>query len=121
MVNGGTFHHYFNPRKTTHMIANNLPDAKVKALKGTEPICTPKWIVDSLKEGKLLDYRNYLLYSSQSKSQPKISFAASKNQDLSKSSLNANDANFLGEFYNNSRLHHISSMGANFKRQVIIV
>lgn len=25
---------------------------------------------------------------------------------------------FLGEFYNNSRLHHISTMGANFKRYV---
>lgn len=29
MVHGGTFHHYFNPRKTTHIIAINLPDSKV--------------------------------------------------------------------------------------------
>ena len=30
----------------------------------------------------------------------------------------ANDSAFLGEFYNNSRLHHISTMGANFKKYV---
>jgi hypothetical protein len=28
------------------------------------------------------------------------------------------DDKFLGEFYNNSRLHHISTMGANFKSYV---
>ena len=30
MTHGGVFHHYFNPRKTTHIIAINLPDAKVQ-------------------------------------------------------------------------------------------
>ena len=30
----------------------------------------------------------------------------------------AKDENFLGEFYNNSRLHHISTMGASFKEYV---
>ena len=114
-MNGGIYHHYFNSRKTTHMIATNLPDAKVKALKGNEPICSPKWIMDSLTEGKLLDYRNYLLYSNQSKNQPKLSFQVVPKNDQAK---DASDSNFLGEFYNNSRLHHISSMGANFKRYV---
>ena len=38
MMNGGTFHHYQSSR-TTHIIAINLPDTKVKALKGNEPIC----------------------------------------------------------------------------------
>ena len=35
-----------------------------------------------------------------------------------KSARDANDSAFLGEFYNNSRLHHISTMGANFKKYV---
>merc|ERR550519_3173994 len=73
MMNGGTFHHYQSSR-TTHIIAINLPDTKVKALKGNEPICHPKWIVESLNAGKLLDYTNFLLYSNVSRSQPKISF-----------------------------------------------
>lgn len=30
----------------------------------------------------------------------------------------ANDPNFLNEFYNNSRLHHISTLGATFKQHV---
>ena len=73
MMNGGTFQVYKNA-KTTHIIAINLPDTKVKSLKGNEPICHPKWIVESLKAGKLLDYSNFLLYSNVSKSQPKIHF-----------------------------------------------
>lgn len=32
--------------------------------------------------------------------------------------MSISDQNFLGEFYNNSRLHHISTMGANFKTYV---
>jgi hypothetical protein len=32
MMNGGVFHHYFNSKKTTHVIAANLPDTKVRAV-----------------------------------------------------------------------------------------
>lgn len=116
MMNGGIFHHYQSSR-TTHIIAINLPDTKVKNLKGTEPICHPKWIVDSLKAGKLLNFTNYLLYSNVSSSQPKINFAKKEEPKTSKAK-DAKDEKFLGEFYNNSRLHHISTMGANFKEYV---
>ncbi len=134
MVNGGTFHHYFSRSKTTHTIATNLPDSKVKALKGDEPICHPNWITDSLKEGRLLDFRKYLLYTAQSKSQPKIGFGEAAKPSSSSTAadakvnepnsgptgrtLDANDSKFIGEYYNNSRLHHISTMGANFKQYV---
>ena len=111
MMNGGIFHHYQSATKTTHIIAANLPDTKVKALKGNEKICTPNWITESLTAGKLLDYTNYLLFSNVSKTQPKLTFANTKAKD-------AKDANFLGEFYSNSRLHHISTMGASFKDYV---
>ena len=43
MMNGGTFHHYVSKR-TTHVIATNLPDAKVKRLIGNEPICHPRYV-----------------------------------------------------------------------------
>lgn len=36
----------------------------------------------------------------------------------SKASLTATDPNFLSEFFNNSRLHHIATMGAGFKQYV---
>ena len=56
MLNGGTFHHYIS-KKTTHVIANNLPDAKVKRLIGNEPICHPRWVVPRTgrtRKGKLI-------------------------------------------------------------------
>ena len=87
-------------------------------MKGNEPICHPRWISESLAAGKLLDFRNYLLYSALNTNQPKIDFGkARKSVDGSSGqALDANSSNFLGEFYNNSRLHHISTLGADFKR-----
>jgi DNA repair protein REV1 len=38
MEHGGVYCHYFNSRKTTHIIASNLPDVKVRQLKGHELI-----------------------------------------------------------------------------------
>ena len=115
MLNGGTFHTYPSKR-TTHVIATNLPDSKVKRLIGNEPICHPKWIADSLAAGKLLDFRSFLLYGAITNSQPKINFGATATSPSK--AKDANDSSFLGEFYNNSRLHHISTMGANFKKYV---
>ncbi len=121
MTHGGVYHHYESSR-TTHIIASNLPDTKVKNLKGNEIICKPSWITDSLKAEKLLDFTNYLLYSNQSKTQPKINFpklpSAGPSSNKSSKPLDAKDEKFLGEYYNNSRLHHISSMGAAFKEYV---
>ena len=73
MMNGGIFYHYPSSR-TTHYIATNLPDVKMKALKGNEVIVTPNWITESLAGGKLLDYKKYLLYTKQTSNQPKIQF-----------------------------------------------
>ncbi|KAG7176847.1 DNA repair protein REV1-like 1, partial [Homarus americanus] len=197
MTNGGTYHHYFSRSKTTHIIANNLPDTKIKNL-NTNKIVSPKWITESLEAGHLLDYTKYILYTNQSRSQPKLPFkpisTSEENSDTStgKSSIvhskehpplvpdtedhqetstgsptfdtslslketklptevqSINDieikldgptgtsdltsvhnyspmkthsmstanSGFLSEFYNNSRLHHISTMGAMFKQYV---
>jgi DNA repair protein REV1 len=38
MEHGGVYHHYYSSRKTTHIIASNLPDVKVRQLKGHELI-----------------------------------------------------------------------------------
>nr|XP_045618636.1 DNA repair protein REV1-like [Procambarus clarkii] len=197
MTNGGTYHHYYSRSNTTHIIASNLPDTKIKNL-NTSKIVSPKWITESLEAGHLLDYTKYILYTHQSTSQPKLSFKPSsltKGKDdssignlvtvrssventlagngavcreisketslvepvhldtvLSSSKTNSclttqnmssderhkhssmtalhissptkdhsmSTANpgFLSEFYNNSRLHHISTMGAMFKQYI---
>ena len=124
-MNGGVFHHYPSP-KTTHYIATNLPDVKMKALKGNEVIVSPKWIVDSLESGHLLDYKKYLIYSKQTSSQPRINFPLANQSNISSpaaatgkgQALDAKSDKFLSEFYNNSRLHLISTMAADYKKYV---
>lgn len=64
MLHGGQFHVYYSRSKTTHIIANNLPNSKVQELKG-EKVIRPEWITDSIKAGRLLPYLQYQLYSKQ--------------------------------------------------------
>lgn len=108
MENGGIYHHYHRPNLTTHVIASNLPTAKLKLLKQYK-IVKPEWISDSLKEGRLLNYRDYLLFIDKP-DQPKIDFPIR--------AKNASEPTFLSEFYNNSRLHLISTLATTFKHLV---
>ncbi|XP_017777658.1 PREDICTED: DNA repair protein REV1 isoform X2 [Nicrophorus vespilloides] len=194
---GGVFHTY-QVASTTHIIASMLPNVKISKL-GNVPIVKPGWIVDSITLGRVLDYSNYLLYSNQSRTQPKlkhymksadvqsknitksrpispdlfesnefdeevefklsestedemkiskiidskrvlennginaltktayegkISIDESKsksvleNNSINASTKTASDPSFLAEFYNNSRLHLIATLGAEFKQLV---
>lgn len=45
MLHGGQFHIYYSRSKTTHIIANNLPNNKIQELKG-EKVIRPDWITD---------------------------------------------------------------------------
>ena len=105
-------------------------------MKGNEVIVNPSWIVDCLKFEKLLDYKPYLLYTNQRNDQPRIEFernsveADPKDSEVKQSKIDASklspnktsfdskDEKFLGEFYNNSRLHLISTMKSDFKNYV---
>ncbi|XP_040913781.1 DNA repair protein REV1 [Toxotes jaculatrix] len=62
MLHGGQFHVYYSRSKTTHIIANNLPNSKIQELKG-EKVIRPTWITDSVKAGRLLPYLQYQLYT----------------------------------------------------------
>ncbi|KAK7882420.1 hypothetical protein WMY93_028594 [Mugilogobius chulae] len=62
MLHGGQFHLYYRHSKTTHIIANNLPNSKIQDLKG-EKVIRPEWITDSVKAGRLLPYLKYQLYA----------------------------------------------------------
>ncbi|VVC24976.1 Hypothetical protein CINCED_3A018327 [Cinara cedri] len=108
MENGGVYHHYHRPDITTHVIASNLPTAKLKLLKQYR-IVKPEWISDSIKAGKLLNFKDYLLFIDKP-NQPKIDFPVR--------AKNASEPTFLSEFYNNSRLHLISTMATTFKHLV---
>lgn len=99
------------------------------------PIVKPAWITESIALNKLLDYRRYLLYTNQSRLQPALNFPvvnksldsnddlysedhSSVNQNNSKVTKTASDPRFLEEFYSNSRLHLISTLGAEFKQLI---
>lgn len=45
MLHGGQYHVYYSRSKTTHIIATNLPNAKIKELKD-EKVVRPNWITD---------------------------------------------------------------------------
>lgn len=64
MLHGGQFHVYYSRSKTTHIIANNLPNSKIQELKG-EKVIRPEWITDSVQAGRLLPYLQYQLYAKQ--------------------------------------------------------
>ncbi|XP_042317030.1 DNA repair protein REV1 isoform X2 [Sceloporus undulatus] len=73
MLHGGQYHVYYSRSKTTHIIATNLPNAKIKELKG-EKVVRPEWITDSIKAGRLLSYIPYQLYTKQSSIQKGLRF-----------------------------------------------
>nr|XP_060625754.1 DNA repair protein REV1 [Anolis sagrei ordinatus]XP_060625755.1 DNA repair protein REV1 [Anolis sagrei ordinatus]XP_060625757.1 DNA repair protein REV1 [Anolis sagrei ordinatus]XP_060625758.1 DNA repair protein REV1 [Anolis sagrei ordinatus] len=73
MLHGGQYHVYYSRSKTTHIIATNLPNAKIKELKG-EKVVQPEWIIDSIKAGRLLSYVPYQLYTKQSSTQKGLCF-----------------------------------------------
>lgn len=185
MVHGGVYHHYLSTEHTTHIIASNLPDVKIKQMKSLLiNIVKPEWITACLEAKQQIDFRPFLLISHQSRTQPSIrSFAGpstsstavspdrcqestverscfndnseaikvtNEAQDINDnlvSSLDveetalelpvvpvtvvspnskgesskarcATEPNFLSDFYNNSRLHHISTMAAMYKQLV---
>ncbi|KAL2718327.1 DNA repair protein Rev1 isoform X1 [Vespula squamosa] len=161
MSHGGIYHHYMRSKITTHIIASNLPYSKIvmyKKAKCPMPVCKPEWITDSIKAGKVLNYKNYLLLTNCIGSQPQLNFEvcdkkhnvnnnmkentnviqstvesailniATTSKDLNQNSnnslnpiktketlLSSKNTEFISEFYNNSRLHHIATMGATFK------
>lgn len=131
--NGGTYHHYQRSH-TKFIVASNLPDVKIRSASLTKNVVRPEWITDCLKENRLLDYTNYLLHTKKNSAQPQISFKKQEpksedekvamnlehlnsklQEDSNLKTGTAVDKNFLQEFLNNSRLHHISQLSSGFK------
>ncbi|KAJ7319699.1 hypothetical protein JRQ81_019210 [Phrynocephalus forsythii] len=73
MLHGGQYHVYYSRSQTTHIIATNLPNAKIKELK-REKVVRPEWITESVKAGRLLSYIPYQLYTKQSSTQKGLRF-----------------------------------------------
>ncbi|KAK6617005.1 hypothetical protein RUM44_005362 [Polyplax serrata] len=120
LLHGGTYHHYHRPKKTTHIIASALPNSKFDQME-TFHVVKPEWITESIKAGKLLNCNNYLLKNDF----PHLFHYNIHNQLLHgetgkelKNSKTAADEGYLTEFYNNSRLHYISTLATKLKQYV---
>ncbi|XP_078719445.1 DNA repair protein REV1 isoform X1 [Lampetra fluviatilis] len=73
---GGHFHTYYSRWSTTHIIATNLPDNKVRGLQPDQKVVQPQWITDSIAAGRLLPHVPYLLHSGRSRFQRCLNFTA---------------------------------------------
>ncbi|XP_067658458.1 DNA repair protein REV1-like [Haliotis asinina] len=81
---GGTYEQYLYRTRVTHIVATNLPDSKVRELKGMK-VVRPEWITESVAAGKLLPYTKYQLYTAQTRSQHGLT-SFTKTSILSRSS-----------------------------------
>ena len=93
-THGGNYeYHTYSGTQITHVIATNLPNAKVRTL-GDTLVCTPQWIVDSIAAGKQLHVHKYLLYSRDGAGQRRLNFERSlpKNGQM-KADTNASGSN----------------------------
>ncbi|XP_036080633.1 DNA repair protein REV1 isoform X5 [Rousettus aegyptiacus] len=70
MLHGGQYHVYYSRSKTTHIIATNLPTAKIKELKG-EKVIRPEWIVE----------RNHIIKKNEAENEVKVNGMNSWNEE----------------------------------------
>ncbi|TIA91078.1 hypothetical protein E3P99_01262 [Wallemia hederae] len=119
--NGGVFLHYLNNKSdVTHIISNNLTPRKVIEFKHIK-CCTPDWLLQSIQIGRLLPWQNFILNTSQT--QPSLFNYNSPNKqaenllqsDQWRRDNTAQSDQFLDSYYNNSRLHFLSSTKATLK------
>lgn len=135
---GGRYEYNFYSRSmVTHTIASNLPNSKIQNL-GSSIVCTPDWIVDSIKANSCLPIDNYLLYK-RNNGQKKLGFFKevdlNKKETLHEEEMNAlnnigsksfesegTDASskkagkFVREFFTHSRLHYLSIWSTELKQ-----
>lgn len=76
MTHGGVYHAYYRSGATTYIIAEQLPDVKIRAMRASRTIIRADWVVECVRQMRIVDYTRYLLYTDSSRSdQPKLCFA----------------------------------------------
>ena len=123
-ANGGGYR-YSLSSSVTHVIASNLPAAKLRKMSTLHKVCKPEWITESIAANNLLPTTKYELYNIRH-GQKQIEFqpvktasptkSASSSEDISAmASPSIGNSNFVNEFYSHSRLHHLSTWSNELK------
>lgn len=111
---GGNFLHYLSgKRKITHIVATNLPLKKRLEFRNYK-VVRPEWITESIEEQKLLPWQNYAL--SWDQEQKSLQFKAVTPPS---DTIDCKDPNFITNFFENSRLHHLSNWKANLRSEFL--
>ena len=116
--NGGSVQMFFSKTHVTHIVASNLPDFKVKLWKN-DIIVTPQWIVDCDAAQSRLSEAKYILYrTSENIKDMMTKIEVNTVKGVSKNIPETTSKDFVGEFYSNSRLHHLSTSVSELRHEV---
>ncbi|XP_063679934.1 DNA repair protein REV1-like isoform X1 [Bolinopsis microptera] len=117
--NGGSVTMFFSKTHVTHIIASNLPDFKVKLWKN-DMIVTPQWIVDCDAAQSRLSEAKYILYRTSENIRDMMTSRVEVYpiKNASKIIPETTSHDFVGEFYSNSRLHHLSTSVSELRQKV---
>lgn len=123
-LNGGSYVHYFERNKTTHVIATRIAKSRaIEELSYSKPIpyINPKWIIDSINSNKLLSIDNYILPEMKEKNQSIIDKNTLKSNNTKvNSKFNAkDDPKFIDKYFRCSRLHFLGTFKSHLKKQKI--
>ena len=131
-AHGGNYEYAFYPSKVTHVIATALANAKAKHMKNVE-VVHPKWILDSIEAGRKLPTAPYQILRKTPNNQKQLSCMKQEEgggdpKDLANllmkdeitdmkqpSSKVSSESHFVAEFYNHSRLHHLSTWSSQLQ------
>lgn len=111
---GGNFLHYLSgKRKITHIVATNLPLKKRLEFRNYK-VVRPEWITESIEQQKLLPWQNYAF--SWDQEQKNLQFKATTPPG---DTVDCKDPNFIENFFENSRLHHLSNWKADLRSKFL--
>ncbi|KAJ2589769.1 deoxycytidyl transferase [Coemansia sp. RSA 1797] len=83
---GGKFLHYLSKTQVTHIIASNLARSKEKELRNYK-VVHPEWVVESVRENKMLPWHAYRLGSFESRGVPMTSFDVNELAELGRDTI----------------------------------
>lgn len=137
ILNGGKFlHHLSSKGAATHIIANSLPPKKRIEFKNYK-VLKPQWIIDCIRQEKILPWQDYSILSNDDTQQNLIldkSVTTNKPTNNFKQTIpnqvpkiipkgnappNCKDPNFLTDYFQYSRLHHLSEWKASLRQNFI--
>lgn len=132
ILNGGNFlHHLSSKGAATHIIANSLPPKKRIEFKNYK-VLKPQWIIDCIKQEKLLPWQNYSILSKDDTQQNLVLDRSTVTTPINNSKQvvpnqqsktnappNCKDPNFLIDYFKHSRLHHLSEWKASLRQNFI--